>query len=728
MSELSRLKQKISELEKSGAELRRVEKALRESEERYRSLIKQSSDGVYIFDPNSGKILEANDQFLKMLGYSEDEILQHSMYEIVALDRSTIDMNIQKVFQNREYLSGLRQYVAKNGNLIDVEISSTLISYGDSHVIMVNVRNVTGRLKTENELKKQADRLREQAELLDIAEDAIIVSDISGAIIFWNHGAVERYGWSKDEAFGKNIHELLKTEFPEPFDNIKTELFEKGRWEGELTHKSIEGKRIIVESRWALRKDVNNNPVAIMEINNDITKYKQAEKALQKAKDGLEHRVGERTAELRGANERLVLELNRRKLIEEMLRKGAERYKNLFENSPIGIYRTNPDGRILMANPTLVRMLGYNSFNELASSPSKKADYEPTYLKKKIKKRLEKGERVRGFEAKWKRHDNTVIYVRENAKAIRAADGTVLYYEGTVEDISEQKKAEEKIDSYQKQLRSLASDLSLAEERERRRIATILHDHIGQILAISKIKLGALLELAKTSAFSHHFGERFTPKAIERHPFSSHSEREGEAGAPAKRVVALPGEGATPLRGQAQAPFIDNLKEVREHIEQAILYTRSLTFELSPPILYELGLEAALEWLTEQVHEQHGIQYEFENDNHPKPVSDEIRVFLFTAVRELLVNVAKHAGAQKVKVTVRRIGNTVSIHVADDGVGFSVSRMNSYLDKNKGFGLFSIRERLSHLGGQMDIRSQRGRSARICLVAPLAPEIKKRGI
>ncbi|MCX5807862.1 MAG: PAS domain S-box protein [Proteobacteria bacterium] len=718
MSELSRLKQKISELEKSGAELRRVEKALRESEERYRSLIKQSSDGVYIFDPNSGKILEANNQFLKMLGYSEDEILHLSMYEIVALDRATIDINIQKVFQNREYLSGLRQYVSKNGSLIDVEISSTLISYGDSNVIMVNVRNVTGRLKTENELKKQADRLREQAELLDIAEDAIIVSDISGAIIFWNHGAVERYGWSKDEAFGKNIHELLKTEFPEPFDNIKMKLFEVGRWEGELTHKSMEGKRIIVESRWALRKDVNNNPVAIMEINNDITKYKQAEEALQKAKDGLEHRVGERTAELRGANERLVLELNRRKLIEEMLRKGAERYKNLFENSPIGIYRTNPDGRILMANPTLVRMLGYNSFNELASSPSKKADYEPTYLKKKIKKRLEKGERVRGFEAKWKRYDNTVIHVRENAKAIRAADGTILFYEGTVEDISEQKKAEEKIDSYQKQLRSLASDLSLAEERERRRIATILHDHIGQILAISKIKLGALLELAKTSTFSRH------SKSL----FSEHSEREEEAGAPAKRVVALLVEGATPLRGQAQAPFIDNLKEVREHIEQAIRYTRSLTFELSPPILYELGLEAALEWLTEQVHEQHGIQYEFENDNHPKPVSDEIRVFLFTAVRELLVNVAKHAGAQKVKVTVRRIGDTISIHVADDGVGFSVSRMNSYLDKNKGFGLFSIRERLSHLGGQMDIRSQRGRSARICLVAPLAPEIKKRGI
>lgn len=665
MSELSSLKQKINELEKSKAELMRVEKALRESEERYRSLIKQSSEGVYIFDPYTGKILETNNQFLKMLGYSEEEILNLTMYELVNLDKKTIDLNIKRVFQNREYLSGLRQYKAKDGRLIDVEISSTLISYGDSHVIMVNVRNVTERLLTEKELKKQADRLKEQAELLDIADDAIIVSDIDGKIIFWNRGAELRYGWTKEEAFGKNVHKLLGTEFYVPFKTVQKEVFDKGRWEGEIIHKSKDGRRMIVESRWALRRDACGNPVAIMEVANDITKYKQTEEALQKAKDSLEIRVGERTAELREANERLVLELNRRKLIEEMLRKGAERYKNLFENSPVGIYRVNPDGRILMANPTLVRMLGYGSFKELAASSSKKADYEPTYLRKKIKKRLEKEDKVKGFEAKWRRHDKTIIHVRENAKAIRASDGSVVYYEGTVEDISEQKKAEEKLDSYQKQLRSLASDLSLAEERERRHIATILHDQIGQILAVSRIKLGALIK---------------------------HSDNED---------------------------LLRDLKEVRGYVEQAILHTRSLTFELSPPILYELGLEAALEWLAEQVHEQHGIQYEFENDNQVKPLSDEIRVFLFTAVRELLVNVAKHANAQKVKVTVRRLGDTISIHVADDGIGFSVSSMNSYMDKNKGFGLFSIRERLSHLGGQMEIRAQRGRSSRICLVAPL---------
>lgn len=525
--------------------------------------------------------------------------------------------------------------------------------------------NMEETLWKSEELQRQAEKLRDQAELLDIAEDAIIVSTIAGEITFWNNGATERYGWSREDVMGRNIHDLLCTEFPKPIEEIKADVLHGGRWDGELIHTRNDGIRIVVGSRWTLKKDNNGCPIAIMEINNDITKHKQIEEFLQKAKDELEQRVKERTVELLDANERLTLELNRRKRIEEMLRKGAERYRNLFENSPIGIYRTNPDGRILMANPTLIRMLGYNSFNEMVASNQKKGDYEPTYLKKKLKKRLEKEDRVRGFEVKWKRSGKPVVFMRENAKAIRGLDGSVLFYEGTVEDISEQKKAEEKIQSYQKQLRSLASDLSLAEEQERRRIANMLHDNIGQVLAVSKIKLGALLKDAEANQST------------------------------------------------------DILTEIREYIEQAIRYTRSLTFELSPPILYDLGLESALEWLTEQIHEQHGINCGFENDNQFKPVNDEIRIFLFTAVRELLANVTKHARAEKVKVTVRKAENNISIHVADNGAGFNAAKMHFYLDENKGFGLFSIRERLHHLGGQMEIRSQKNRGTRVILHAPL---------
>jgi len=665
IEELKRMEMIVGSLKVSEDLHRRTEKALRESEERYRSLVEQSSDCVYIFDPKTLRILEANEQFRKMLGYSEEEVPELSLYDVVVLDREVIDASVRKVLRDGVYIHGLRNYRCKNGSVIDVEISGTLIHYGEAQVVMVNLRNVTERRRAEEKLKVQAAQLQEQAELLDIADDAIIVLDMEDKIIFWNHGAEERYGWSKDEVQGRISYELLHTVFPEPFNEIKGKLERKGRWEGELVQKKRSGELVVVESRLALRCDLQSRPVAIMEINNDITERKQAQVALQKAKEDLEARVASRTMELQGANDRLIVELNRRKRIEDMLRKGAERYRNLFVNSPLGIYRVNAEGRILMANPTLIRMLGFSSFDELTATGTKRRDYEPSYLRRKIKDRLEKEGRVRGFETKWRRRDKSMIFVRENAKAIRAPDGTLLYYEGTVEDITEQKKAEEKIQSYQKQLRSLASDLSLAEERERRRIATMLHDHIGQILAISKIKLGALLQSAENDG---------------------------------------------PL---------EQLREVRGHVEQAIQYVRSLTFELSPPILYDLGLESALEWLTEQMREQHGINCVFEADNSPKPVSDEIRIVLFTATRELLMNVAKHAQADRAKVSMRQVNGNIVVHVADNGVGFTVSKMNFYLNDNKGFGLFSIRERLRHLSGQMDIRSARGRGTRVILTAPL---------
>ncbi|HPB37125.1 MAG TPA: PAS domain S-box protein, partial [Syntrophorhabdus sp.] len=635
--------------------------------------VKQSSDGVYIFDPETARILEANDQFTKLLGYSEDEIPGLSLYDIVISRKEMIDASIRKVLRDGTYIYGLRHYRHKNGSVIDVEISGTLIHYGEAQVVMVNLRNVTERRKAEEKLRNQAKQLKEQAELLDIAEDAIIVLDMEDRIVFWNAGAEERYGWTKDEVKNQVSYAVLHTVFPEPLIDIKAKLAIVGRWEGELVQKKRSGEEIVVESRLALRRDQKNRPVAIMEINNDITERKQTQIALQRSKEELEARVAARTAELQDANDRLIVELNRRKRIEDMLRKGAERYRNLFVNSPLGIYRVNAEGRILMGNPTLIRMLGYSSFDELVSVGGKRRDYEPSYLRKKIKDRLEKEGRVRGFETKWRKRDKTSIFVRENAKAVRSPDGTLLYYEGTVEDITEQKKAEEKIKSYQKQLRSLASDLSLAEERERRRIATMLHDHIGQILAISKIKLGALAQLI----------------------------------------------------GNDES--MNQLKEVRNHIEQAIQYTRSLTFELSPPILYDLGLEAALEWLAEQVREHQRINCMFEADAYPKPVSDEIRIVLFSAVRELLMNVTKHAQANVAKITIRRVNDSITVHVADNGIGFVPSKMSFYRDENKGFGLFSIRERLRHLSGQMEVRSGRGRGTRVILTAPLVIEKQKAG-
>jgi len=170
-------------------------------------------------------------------------------------------------------------------------------------------------------LKKQADALREQAELLDLAEDLIMVLDMEHRILFWNRGAEKKYGWRRSEVRGENIHSLLNTSFPRSLKEIEKTLVTSGRWEGELVQIRRDNSPILVESRWTLRRNEQGKPLAILEINNDISQRKHAEAMLQKTLEELEGRVQERTADLQKVNAELQEEINERKRMEEVLKK-----------------------------------------------------------------------------------------------------------------------------------------------------------------------------------------------------------------------------------------------------------------------------------------------------------------------------------------------------------------------------------------------------------------------
>jgi PAS domain S-box-containing protein len=246
-----------------------------------------------------------------------------------------------------------------------------------------------------------------------------------------------------------------------------------------------------------------------------------------------------------------------------------------------------------------------------------------------------------------------------------------VIFSATVRDITERKSAEAKLIEYQNQLRSLASQLTLAEEHERRRFATYLHDHIGQTLFGIHMKLDLL-----------------------KHSLSTNDD-------------------------------IKPLEEVKNSIQQMITDTRLLTFELSPPILYESNLESALDSLIERMHEQYGIMVTLKNDRQEKLLDDDIKVFLFQAVRELLINVVKHAQAKSVSISIQKENTRIRIHVEDDGVGFIPPSNYFSQDKSKGFGLFSIRERLSYVGGSLEIKSQPGHVTKITILSPLRAKKRK---
>jgi PAS domain S-box-containing protein len=266
-------------------------------------------------------------------------------------------------------------------------------------------------------------------------------------------------------------------------------------------------------------------------------------------------------------------------------------------------------------------------------------------------------------EKKYVRKDGRVVWGRLHVSLIRGATVEEYLAICMIEDITEQKQADKEIRTYQEQLRSVASELSLTEERERRRLATDLHDHVGQILALAQIKLGAIRQSASSTQ------------------------------------------------------LVEPMDEVRRLIEQTIQYTRSLSFELSPPILYDLGFEAAVEWLAELTHEQQGITVKVQADRSAKPMNDEIRIILFQTVRELLANVVSHANAKHIQIFIAREDTALQVKIEDDGLGMggSADAANGPL----GFGFFSIGERLKYLGGHLEVLSEPGWGTRVTLQVPL---------
>lgn len=138
--------------------------------------------------------------------------------------------------------------------------------------------------------------------------------------------------------------------------------------------------------------------------------------------------------------------------------------------------------------------------------------------------------------------------------------------------------------------------------------------------------------------------------------------------------------------------------------------------------MYELGFESAIEWIGERISEEHDIQVEFVNDKYLKPVDEDIGAFLFRSVNELLINIVKHAKAQKVKITILKRDDFIRIAVVDDGIGFDISAMNDQTWLSSKFGLFSIRERIEGINGSITISSEPGHGTCVEMAVPIKKE------
>ena len=353
----------------------------------------------------------------------------------------------------------------------------------------------------------------------------------------------------------------------------------------------------------------------------------------------------------------LIKEIAERRKAEELVKNERQRFNDVLETLPIYICLLTRDYYMPFANRVFRELFDYY--------PDKKC-YEFLFGRPEP---CENCETYKVFKTNKPQHWEWMGPNGRNYDIFdfpfKDTDGSSLILEMGI-DITEQKQAERKILDSQKQLRALTAELLMVEEGERRKIAGELHDSVGQILAFLKIELGDL----------------------------QHSD--------------LPKK------------TISTIHHLREQVERAIKQTRTLTFEMSPPELYTLGLGPALEELARRFSEERGLNCSVDVSDDKYPLSDQVRILLYRSVRELLINSAKHAGAESVQIVINRTENNIKIVLKDDGIGFDTSVLDrTKTTKASGFGLFSISERLEQMGGKLEINSIKDKGTTITLWAPL---------
>ena len=453
---------------------KKAEQALIESEEKFKSIFENKGTATGIFGEDS-IVIDCNDMFADMSGYSKLEILDKMKWSDFVVKEDLI--RLQK-YHSQRLKSGdppPSQYecslINKSGEFVNVIVNIALI--GENRI--VSLTNITERKQAELELKESEEKFKTFFEKSPIG---IEIYDEKGIQLGANMASLNMFGIEDiSQVIGFNLFEGISLS-SENKENLKNGA-------------PIEYIASFDFDKIAGLKQYKSKRKGKAEMHYTITPLKPTD-------------LSTVTGYLL-----LVQDITERKKAVEALQKSEERFRSIFENSTLGIYRTSPEGEILLANPALITMLEYNNFEELIKRDLEKDYYGPDYQRSDFRFQIEKEGVIKGLESQWKRKDNSIIHVRESAKAFRDHNGQILFYEGIVEDITEIKQAMKTLKESEVRLK----ELNATKDKFFSIIAHDLKSPFNSIVGFSNLLLEQILSkdyegIEKYSTIIQHSSEK----------------------------------------------------------------------------------------------------------------------------------------------------------------------------------------------------------------------------
>jgi PAS domain S-box-containing protein len=590
-----------------------------------------------------GLIIEANLTVATLLGTARLALARQPFSRFIFKDDVDGYYLLRKqIFASGEPQSCESRMVKFDGTRFWAKLDVATVHVEDgTSALRIVVTDISGRKRAE-------EKLQLAASVFTHAQEGIFITAADGTIIDVNATFSHITGYDRDEVLGGNPRLLSSGHHEKSFYVIMwRSLIEQGHWCGEIWNRHKNGEVYVEKLNISAVRDPQGVTRHYVALFSNITGRKQAEEALREKDDF-------NLAVLDSLNSEIAV-LDRDGVIVAI-------------NLPWKRFAT--ENSMIPGQPVPHVKVGTNYLAICRASAGSSAD-EAESAHDGIRAVLDG--RLPSFSLEYPCHSpKKKRWFSMTATPFR--DGVLVSHT----DISGRKQAEEqlremaveleaRVSKRTKQLRRVSAQLTMSEERERRMLAQNLHDDLGQLLAIIKIKLTSLGDSSPRTS----------------------------------------------------------INTIVELVEQADLAVRMITLQLSPPILHTLGLIPALEWLVEEMEQRYHLAVHIDHEGEPMALVDEIQAMLFRSVRELLINVARHSQASDASLSCLCQGSQLIIAVSDNGCGFDPSQYLVGLARRRGFGLCSIYERIINIGGEMEFDSSPGNGTTITLSLPYSIAAKE---